>query len=139
MNTIQSKFVELLSDALRGATLEELMALTGGAAPAAARRDKVTEDEPESVPVRPRKVTNGHAKSGGDRLPRRTAEEVAEQVDRVVEFLKSHPARAEEIRSQLDLDKRELPRIMKQALEDNRIKVVSGNKRSTTYGVAGRK
>lgn len=73
------------------------------------------------------------------RLPRRTPEMIEVAVKQVVVLLKKHPAglRAEAIRGALDLDVREVPAILKAGVASKVLKVLSGQKRSTTYGLAG--
>lgn len=73
----------------------------------------------------------------GGRLARRTPEQIAEAVVSVVALVHKHPdgLRAEDIRNELGLDVREVPRVLKQGIEAGQLKIVSGQKRSTTYGV----
>ena len=75
------------------------------------------------------------------RLPRRSAAQIARAGDRVARLLKKSPEglRSEGIRSALRIDTRALPRILRDAVAAKKIVVLSGTKRSTTYGVATRK
>jgi len=79
------------------------------------------------------------AKSG--RLARRTPEQVEEVIASVVALVRKHPdgLRAEDIRTALDLDVREVPRVLKQGIAEGHLKILSGQKRSTAYGVKGGK
>lgn len=71
------------------------------------------------------------------RLPRRSAEEIDAVVGKIITLLKrsKEGLRAEDIRKELRLDVRELPRVIRTALADKKIAILSGEKRSTTYGV----
>jgi len=70
------------------------------------------------------------------RLRRRSLEDVERALGEVVRLLESSRGglRAEQIRSQLGLDRREIPRLLKQGLETKRL-VAKGQKRATTYRV----
>lgn len=120
MSTLQSKIAQLASDfassimgIVRSSSLEELSGVTMS-----------------RTPVSPR--------SSSKRLARRSEEDIAGVVDRIVVLLKDKPdgLRAEEIRDQLDLEAKELPRPLADALASKQIKK-SGNKRATTYFAAG--
>jgi hypothetical protein len=76
-------------------------------------------------------------KSG--RLTRRTPEQIADAVNTVATLLRNHPAglRSEQIRAELGMDIRELPRVLKDGVADRVLCVLSGQKRSTLYGVSG--
>ena len=84
----------------------------------------------------PRKAAT-KTKSG--RLARRSPEQIKEAAAEVAGLLKSNKdgLRSEQIRTTLDMDVREVPRVLKQAMADGLIKILSGQKRSTVYG-AGR-
>jgi hypothetical protein len=77
------------------------------------------------------------SKSG--RLARRTPEQIEEAIASVVALVRKHPdgLRAEDIRTELGLDVREVPRILKQGIAEGQLKILSGQKRSTAYGVKG--
>jgi hypothetical protein len=59
-------------------------------------------------------------------------------IERIVALLKANPAglRAEQIREQLGLQAKELPRPLKEALDSGRLSK-SGQKRATTYFAKG--
>jgi hypothetical protein len=78
----------------------------------------------------------GRAKS--ERLGRRSADDISALVDRIVDLLAKSPEglRAEQIRESLDLEAKELPRPLAEALSSRRIGK-SGQKRATTYYVRG--
>lgn len=126
--------------AIQGATLEELSTLSfrpivvNGATHTNGR----TVRAPRVVSKPSAKAANGAkaakaAKATG-RLPRRSAEEIAACVDRVVALLKKEPngMRAEHIREKLGLQTKEMPRILKQGVASKKLKS-TGQKRATTY------
>lgn len=70
------------------------------------------------------------------RLARRTPEQIAEAVAKVATLLKQKgPMRAEAIRADLGLQPKEMPRIMKDGIASKAFAILSGEKRSTTYGI----
>jgi hypothetical protein len=68
------------------------------------------------------------------RLPRRSPEDIAAAVGQVVALVKKHKEglRAEQIRSELALQAKEMPRILKEGLEKRSLRS-KGQKRATTY------
>src|SRR5271170_4406263 len=102
LDSLASSFAGAVLDAIRGASLQELLAESGAA--------------PRRGPGRPPKATTAAApraarpaKSG--RLARRSAEEITKTLDRIHGLLKGKKAgmRSEEIRKALKLDVREVP------------------------------
>ena len=114
-----------IMSAIGTASLEEL---AGGGDTGPARKKR------SAAPSRARAASSG-------RLARRSPEEIEKVVSAVVALLrrKKDGLRAENIREALDMDVREVPRVLKAAIESKRIKILSGQKRSTTYGVGGSK
>ncbi len=93
------------------------------------------------------KTPSAHARAGrpqkvgkAGRLKRRSIEEIEAVVVTIVGLLKKHKTglRAEQIRAELGLEPREMPRVLKQGIMGKTIKVLSGQKRSTVYGVGGK-
>jgi len=74
----------------------------------------------------------------GRRLGRRSAKALGRVVDQIAALLASHPKglRAEQIRAQLNLSAKEMPRPIAKALESKRI-TKTGEKRATTYFAGG--
>lgn len=74
------------------------------------------------------------------RLPRRSAAQIARAGDRVARLLKKNPEglRSEGIRAALRIEARALPRVLRDAVTAKKIVVLSGAKRSTTYGAVAR-
>jgi hypothetical protein len=117
-------FTNSVLEAIRGASLDELLAEShkpGRAAPRA-----------EPTAARAPRPTRAAAASG--RLPRRSAEDIAEILDSVVGLVKKHGdgLRAEQIRSELGMQAKELPRVLKEGLASKKLRS-KGQKRATTY------
>ena len=133
INALAAEFAHSLLRAVRGASLEDILRETHaghsahtGATQHAAPRHAARAAAPSR---RPR-----------GRLRRRSDKDIQHVVDRIVSLLHSHKKglRAEEIRSKLGIQRRELPRPLHEALTK---KLVSkkGKKRATTYFAGGRK
>ncbi|MCL2778384.1 MAG: hypothetical protein FWD73_10300 [Polyangiaceae bacterium] len=125
-NTIEdlsSQFANSIIEALRGASIDELLDVAHGGPRPRAR------EMGESV-APPRRVQ-------GARRGRRTAGDIADMVDSIVELLQNNPngLRSEQIREQLGVEAKELPRPLADAMEQNLI-TKTGQKRATTYFVA---
>ena len=134
---LASQFATGVLNAIRGASLEEILAETrGGAAVlAAARRPgrPAGGGEAEAAP-RAGKPRRGR----GGRLSRRSAEDIGEVVERIVTLLGQNPKglRAEQIRQKLGLEAKELPRPIAEALASKKVSK-QGQKRATTYFAGG--
>ena len=118
--TIQSladNFAAAIIDALRSASLEELLA------------------ETQRRPRGRQAVASRCTPSG--RLARRSPEDVAKTLGTVIALVKGKKAgmRAEEIRNALKLDRREVPRVLKAGLSSKTLRS-KGQKRATVYTVA---
>jgi hypothetical protein len=124
---LAASFANDVLDAIRGASLEELLAETGGG--------------PRRGPGRPRKSAMATAPSSGrrssGRLARRSPDEIAKALDRVVALVQSKKdgLRAEQIRGALKMESKEMPRILNEGLAKKKLKA-RGQKRATTYTVA---
>lgn len=129
LNELAAHFADAIVNAIRSSSLEELLAQTAGGG------------GPRRGPGRPRALaTATEPKPRGrrsGRLPRRSAEEIAAELDRVVGLVKKSKAglRAEEIRSALKMQSKEMPRILKEGLATKLLKS-KGQKRATTYTAA---
>ncbi len=140
LNDLASSFALGVLDAIRGSSLQELVATSSGAArgaaPPRARAPAAAAQPRGSAPVS-RPASNpavGPARRRGGRLPRRSAHDIAHVIEQVVDLLRGHPAglRAEQIRIELGLNAKELPRPLKEGLDSGRF-AKSGQKRATTY------
>lgn len=144
--TLKNKFAEMLADAMQSTfaqVAEELVNELSGLS----LRDLVelTDADGDERPVRKAgvsgakraSVSGAKRASSSARLPRRSAEDIDAAADKLASILgrKKNGMRAEEIRSALGMDVRELPRVIKAALATKKIVVLSGQKRSTTYGL----
>jgi hypothetical protein len=121
--------------AIRGASLQEILTETRSSNGIARRG-----------PGRPRgsstKTTNTKGTSPSStsvrtskgRLHRRSPEELAKALDQVVSIVKASKEglRAEQIRKKLGMQRKELPRVIKEGLSKKQLKS-KGQKRATTY------
>jgi hypothetical protein len=113
LGDLASAFVASVVDAIRDASVEELFARPAGSARTSTR------------------VTGAGA---GGRLARRSGQDIEAVIDQIVELIRQNPKglRAEEIRSALGLEAKEMPRPLRQGLAAGRF-TKSGQKRATTY------
>jgi hypothetical protein len=126
LNDLASSFAESVLDAIRGASLQELVGETGGA--------------PRRGPGRPKAspISEGNGKPARaarpGRLPRRSTEDIAKALEEVVALVRKSKTglRAEQIRQQLDMQAKEMPRVLKEGLSTKKLKS-KGQKRATTY------
>lgn len=110
------QFAAAIVQALREASLNELVGITGGAGRAASP-----------------KLAGASPKKGG-RLGRRSPDDIARTLNQIVTVLSKHPEglRAEQIKAALQLDTREMPRPIAEGLKSGALKK-SGQKRATVY------
>jgi hypothetical protein len=128
IQALATTFAAGVLEAIRGSSLEDILVETSGGPrrgrgrPGAARAGAATE-----------------AGVRGRRLGRRSPGALEGVVERIVDLLSKHPdgLRAEQIRAELDLSARELPRPIAMAIGAKRIRK-EGRKRATTYFLAGR-
>jgi hypothetical protein len=121
ISELASSFVDSVLEAVRSSSLEELV---GG-------RGAVHDDRRASSA---RAAAPRAARAASGRLPRRSAEDIAKVLEIVVSLLSSRKngLRAEQIRAELNLQSKELPRILKEGLTRKKLRAV-GQKRATTY------
>jgi hypothetical protein len=121
LGDLATAFAASIVDVIRGSSVEELFEQSGsekrgssGAAVVSRRR--------------------------AGRLPRRTGQDIEAVIEQIIELLRQNPKgmRAEEIRSSLGLEPKEMPRPLKEGLEAGRF-TKSGQKRATTYLLKGSK
>lgn len=120
INSLASEFAHSLLRALRGASLDEILAET--ASGHAAHAAHAGRGRPAAH------------KKNGRRLNRRTTKELEHVVAQIVALVKANKTglRAEEIRTKLHLERREVPRPLGEALKKKLISK-KGKKRATTY------
>ena len=130
LQSLAHAFVEQVVEVIRGTSLQELVS-NGAGAVGDGRRPRTAaggggRPDPLSIPTRPTR------KSG--RLPRRSAEDIAKKLDRIVLLVKTQKngLRAEGIRSKLGIEAKEMPRILKEGLSKKKL-TSKGHKRATTY------
>jgi hypothetical protein len=123
LEALANDFAANVVQAMRGATLEELLVLANQKSALSTLRAS-SKGEPRA---RPR----------GGRLGRRTAEALAELGDEIASILAKHPdgLRAEQLRTALGVEAKELPRPLADALREGKI-TKTGQKRATTYFAA---
>ena len=121
LNQLAQSFADAVLDAVRGSPLQDLI---GGGQTVRNGRSAPRPDGPSS----PR------GNRSAARLPRRSADDIAKALDEVVSLVKKHSEglRAEQIRDQLRLQPKEMPRILKEGLSKKVLKS-KGQKRATTY------
>ena len=116
---------EVVETEMRDRMTNALSALgaTGGSGDTEVRRGRPTKTPKEKT---------GKSKSG--RLARRSLEEIQAVVADVVKLVSKHPdgLRSETIRTELDLDVREVPRVLKEGIAMGVLKS-HGQKRATVY------
>jgi hypothetical protein len=130
LNALAASFANDVLDAIRGASLQELLAESGGGA----RRGP---GRPARANAPPATATTPRASKSG-RLARRSPEDIARALDRVVALVKGKKEglRAEQIRNALKMQAKEMPRVLQEGLAKKKLKS-KGQKRATTYFAAG--
>lgn len=123
LDSLAATFANAIVDAIRGASLHELVASEGRAAPAA---------RPAASPVEKALPPAKATRTG--RLKRRSNEDIGQVLDQIVALVKKNKdgLRAEQIRAELDLQAKELPRVLKEGLGSKRLRKM-GQKRATVY------
>lgn len=117
-------FADAVLAAIRSASIEDLQAESGPARRGARQpRGGTTTGNPKTTK--------------GGRLARRSPEDIAKVLAQVVALVKKIKTglRAEEIRKALNLDVREMPRVLREGVA-KRVLTSKGQKRATTYSAA---
>lgn len=129
IDRLASQFAGSIIEALRGASLDELMEVAG-------TRGGGRRGRPGGVSGAAALELASRRRGRGGRLGRRTQEDIERMVDSIVELLQKSDGglRAEQIREQLGVESKELPRPLADAVAAGRI-TKSGQKRATTYFV----
>jgi hypothetical protein len=136
ISQLANQFASGVLEAIRGASLAEILAESGergAGGGTGARRGRPPAASGGATGGRPAKRTRG-------RLERRSAKDIAGVVRQIVDLLGAHPEglRAEQIRRELGLQAKELPRPIAEALSSRKI-AKQGQKRATTYFAKGSK
>ncbi len=126
LGDLAAAFVASVVGVIRESSVEELFAQSPD------RRSSASRSAPAARAP--------HAPRNGGRLARRSGEDIAEVIDQIVDLLRKHPKglRAEDIRSALGLEAKEMPRPLREGLQALKF-TKSGQKRATTYLVKGGK
>ena len=139
MSNIQSQiqvlarhFVDQVVEVLRGASLRDLVSHEVGAG--AVGNGRPARSAATLAPAAPSPMPARQAARSTGRLPRRSADEIQAALDKIVGLLKKNKdgLRAEEIRSNLGMLSKEMPRILKEGLSTKKL-TSKGQKRATTY------
>jgi hypothetical protein len=127
IQTMATEFAAGILNAIRSTPLEDILRETGGGSTRSI-----------SGASRGGRSHSGHSAGKGGRLARRSAEDISAMVDRIVALLARKPKglRAEQIRDELSLEAKELPRPIAEALRSRKV-TKSGQKRATTYFAKG--
>jgi hypothetical protein len=139
ISDLASTFASAVLTAIRGASLEDILAETTSSAesprrgPGRPRRSAaaVTAPKPKSASAR------APARKAKGRLARRSPADIAKALEKVVALVKSSkaPLRSEQIRAKLGMDKKEMPRVLQEGLTKKVLKS-KGQKRATTYSAS---
>jgi hypothetical protein len=116
---LAASFADSVVDVIRGASLHELL-------------NETTQSKAHRNDGAGKGAAQAPRSSG--RLPRRSADEIAAVLDQIVALVSKHKdgLRAEQIRSELGLQAKELPRVLKEGLTTKKLRC-KGQKRATTY------
>jgi hypothetical protein len=139
IHQMATEFASAVLRAIRGASLDDILSETSNGAGSGRRgpgRPPRSAGEDTMGSVSGHEAARRVGRKG--RLGRRSADDIAVVVDRIVKLLDAHPEglRAEELRRALDLEAKELPRPIADALAAHKISK-QGEKRATTYFAGG--
>jgi hypothetical protein len=141
LQSLAASFAEEVVRAIQGASLQELLGEVAGSR--ARRASPGTSAAPATSSVAVSAADAARAPRGASplrrgRLKRRSAQDIAATLDSIVSLLKEHSAglRAEQIRKELNMLAKELPRPLTEGLEAKVLRK-KGQKRATVYFVAG--
>src|SRR5579884_3907924 len=112
LRDLATQFANDVLDAIKGASLEEILGDAGGNGRRAA------------VGPTPDVGRSSTRVARGGRLRRRSSEDITKALDNVVTLVKKSKdgLRAEQIREQLGMQSKEMPRILKEGLAKRRLK-----------------
>jgi hypothetical protein len=129
LESLASTFASSVLQAIRSASLEELLGESGTGARRGPGRPPKSKAAPTAPPA-PRARKSG-------RLARRSPEQIAKALDQVVALVKGKKdgLRAEQIRAALKMESKEMPRVLQEGLAKKKLKA-KGQKRATTYFAA---
>jgi hypothetical protein len=136
IESLAAQFATNILDALRSASIDELVGVSGstGGAP---RRGRARG--PAAAAVVATETAGAPRRRGrGGRLGRRTASDIGKMIESIVGLLQKNGdgLRAEQIRAALGVESKELPRPLAEAVNAGLI-TKTGQKRATTYFAGG--
>jgi hypothetical protein len=122
-------FVEAIMAIFNDVSLDDLAAERSGGA-----RPRKTSGITPSMAKALKATSIGRPKKKGARLARRSPEQIAEIVGRVVGLLKKNKdgLRSEQIRAELAMAAKEMPRVLQEGLDSKKMRK-RGEKRATVY------
>jgi hypothetical protein len=120
---LASSFATSVLAAVRSSSLEELRITNGHGRPAPEHRGARAAAAAKAAPAK-----------SSRRLGRRSAADISRALDGVVSLLKKKKAglRAEQIRTELGMQAKEMPRVLSDGLSHKKLRK-KGQKRATTY------
>jgi hypothetical protein len=134
LRSLADSFASAVLDAIRSASLDELLVDAG-----AGRGPGRPRGSGAHAPGRAAAGTVGIPPKGrrAGRLARRSAEQIVRALDGVIALVKKHKGglRAEQIRAELGMQAKEMPRVLSEGLSKKKLKR-RGRKRATTYSAA---
>jgi hypothetical protein len=127
LNDLASSFADSILATIRSASLDELVQPIEQARVGGRSNRAIPPAAVGAAAKRPAGTRTG-------RLQRRSPEEIAHALGQIVALVKKHKAglRAEQIRSELGLQAKEMPRVLKDGLSSKALRS-KGQKRATTY------
>jgi hypothetical protein len=133
IHVLARHFVDQVVEVLRGASLRDLISHDGGPGGAVGNGRPARSAAPNAS-VAPVAALAPKATRPNGRLARRSADEIQATLDKIVTLLRKQKdgLRAEEIRSNLGMLAKEMPRILKEGLSTKKL-TSKGQKRATTY------
>jgi hypothetical protein len=133
ISDLASSFAASVIAAIRGASLQEILGETTGGAP---RRGP---GRPRGSSNKAKSTANGEGRSAParktrGRLRRRSLAQITKALEQVVALVKTKKGglRAEQIRAELKMEAKEMPRVLREGLAKKQLKS-KGQKRATVY------
>lgn len=145
LQSLAASFAEDVVRAIQGASLQELLGevapgtgRTAPRVPASARASAHASNGSGGAGVGAARTARSPALTRRGRLKRRSAEDIAATLGSIVSLLKQNSSglRAEQIRKQLSMQAKELPRPLAEGLQAKALRK-KGQKRATVYFATG--
>jgi hypothetical protein len=139
LNQLASSFAQAVVEAIREVSLEELVAETGGlkGMTVSSRTERSANREPAPRREASRRGARRSSRGASRRLKRRSRNDIERSLGAIVSLVEKEPKglRAEQIRSELGMQAKELPRVLGEGLATRKLRK-RGHKRATTYYAA---